>query len=241
MDNITRNTSKRRKDIILKRIAQNEENETVEISIPATVYFSNSGRILVNSPGLGVCKDGEKGKFAEIAALLQEFNVASVVLYQSSLADFAFKKVSMEALLTDNLRTVLNYALSKSRIICGSNKPVLFAAGHSAGASTTAAVAPENPQVSKMLLIAPSGDIDPSIVKKSLSKYIGELYVASGDRDYVISPAAAHALAEWAIRAKSKQVVTISDCDHDFSGERNSKFFSKAYFWAFNNERISFN
>ena len=233
MGRIKNNASKRQKDIILKRTAQNEENETVEIAIPATVYFSNSGRMLVNSPGLGVCKDGENGKFGEVAAFLQELDVASVILYQSSLADFAFKKVNMEALLMDNLRTVLSYATSNAQVICGSNKPVLFVSGHSAGASTTAAVGPENPQVSKMLLISPSGDIDPSIVKESLSKYAGELYVISGDKDYVISPEAAHALAEWATKAKIKRIVTVPDCDHDFSGERNGQLFSEAYLWAF--------
>jgi pimeloyl-ACP methyl ester carboxylesterase len=173
------------------------------------------------------------GKFAEVAAILQELEVASVILYQSSLGDFAFKKVNMEALLMDNLKTVLNYTLRESLRICGSNTPALFVAGHSAGASTATAVAPEYPQVTKMLLIAPSADIDPTLIENSLSKYEGELYVVSGDKDYVVSPEAARAIAEWATKAKYRQVVTVPDCDHDFSGERNGMLFSKAYLWAF--------
>jgi hypothetical protein len=239
LSNIKHDTAKNRQDIVLKRMTQNEEDETVEIAVPATVFFSNAGKILVNSPGLGCPKEGENGKFTEIADLLQKLEVASVILYHSSLSDFAFKKVSMEALLMDNLRAVLNYALKESQMICGLKKPVVYAAGHSAGASTTAAVAPEYSCVAKMLLIAPSVDIHPTLVKRSLARFKGEINVISGDRDYVISPEAVQSFGKWATKAKFTRIATVPNCDHDFSGEANRHLLGKAYLWAFDEHTLS--
>jgi len=225
------------RDAFLKRKTKNEENELAEITIPLTVHRNHSNAILINSPGLGNSKDGENNKFKKIATRLQKSGIASVIHYQSSLGDFAFKKVNMEALLIDNLRAVINYALSEAQSICGFNTPELFLAGHSAGASTSAAIAFAFPQVSKMLLIAPSADIDPTLIKENLSKFAGELYVISGDKDYVISPEAAQTFVEWATKAKTKKVATIKDCDHDFSGAKNGKILSDTYFWAFSGDQ----
>jgi len=220
------------RDLILTRTTKNEENEHVKIAIPLTIHCSRSSAILINSPGLGSPKDGENNKFKKIATRIQKAKIASVIRYQSSLSDFAFKKVNMEALLMDNLRAVVNYALSEAQSICDSNVPELFLAGHSAGASTSAAIAFEYPQVSKILLIAPSADIDPHLLRRSLSKFLGELYIVSGEKDYVISPDAAKTLGEWATRAKTKRIVIVPNCDHDFSGEKNNRTLSEAYLWA---------
>ena len=225
---------KNTRELILKRTTRNEEDEYTNITIPLSLHHGNSKVILINSPGLGVAKDGENGQFKNIANRLQRSGIASVIRYQSSLGDFAFKKIGMEPLLMDNLREVINYALKEAHLICGSKTPELFLAGHSAGASTSAAVAYEYPQVSKMLLIAPSADIDPELVRKGLLNFSGELYITIGDKDYVISQEAAQNLVEWATKAKSRKLVTVSDCDHDFSGEINSKKLCEAYFWAFN-------
>jgi len=225
---------KNTRDLTLKRTTKNEENEYVKVTIPLTLHPSCSNAILINSPGLGCSKDGENAQFKKIARHLQRSRIASVIRYQSSLGDFAFNKINMEALLMDNLRAVVNYALNEAQSICGSDEPELFLAGHSAGASASATVAFEYPCISKMLLIAPSADIDPDIIRRGLSNYSGELYITLGEKDYVISPEVAHNFAEWATKAKSKKVVPIPDCDHDFSGEINGKILCEAYLWAFN-------
>ena len=77
----------------------------------------------------------------------------------------------------DNLRAVLDYTLVQTKDICGSDAPELFLAGSSARASTSAAIVSQYSKMSKMLLIAPSIDIDLALVKKGLSKFTGELYL----------------------------------------------------------------
>jgi pimeloyl-ACP methyl ester carboxylesterase len=141
--------------------------------------------------------------------------------------------VDMEKLLMDNLRSVVNYALTNSGEICGSKEPTLILAGHSAGASASAAVASEYPQISKLLLVAPSADIDPRIIRHSLSRFNGELFIISGDKDYVINPESAKTISTWATRAKTKKLFVVSDCDHDFSSQKGQKFLFKSYFWVF--------
>jgi dienelactone hydrolase len=220
------------RDLILTRITKNEENEQVKIAIPLTVYCSHSSVVLINSPGLGVSKEGESNRFKKIATRIQRANLSSVICYQSSLGDFAFKKVTMEALLLDNLKAVIDYALSEAHSICGFDAPEIFLAGHSAGASTSAAIAFEYPQVSRMLLVAPSADIEPELLRRSLSKFSGELYIVSGDKDYVINPEAVRTFAKWATKAKTKKIVTVKDCDHNFTGQRNRRLLTAAYMWA---------
>jgi hypothetical protein len=135
-------------DSVLTRTTQNEEDKHVQVKIPLTINSTGTGKILVNTTGLGGSKDGEDGIFKKVAELLQGKDVASVVRYQSSLFDFAFKKIDMEALLLDNLRATLDYCLSQAQAICGSNAPEVFLAGYSAGASTSAAIVFEYQQVS---------------------------------------------------------------------------------------------
>jgi hypothetical protein len=227
------------KEFTITRNAKNEDSELVNINIPLAINYTKTGKILINSPGLGGLKDGDNGIFLKIAKTLQVKNVASVVRYESSLFDFAFKKVSMEQLLMDNLRTVINYALENAKEICGSDQPELFLAGYSAGASTTAAISAEFKQTTKMLLIAPSIDIDLATVEKSLSEYTSELYMISGDKDYVINPQALNTIGQWAKNTKHKKIITITNCDHDFSGKQNKQNFAQAYLWAFGDGKNS--
>lgn len=183
MDHNSNSAVGNRTELVITRTAKNEDNEFVKVDIPLAINCTRTGRILINSPGLGGSKDGDEGVFLRIAEMLEEKGVASMIRYESSLFDFAFRRIGMEALLMDNLRAVLNYALGHSRQICGSDSPEVFLAGYSADASATAAVSVECPQVSKMLLIAPSIDIDLTLVEKSLSKFAADLYLISGDRD----------------------------------------------------------
>lgn len=230
---------KRQKEFAITRTTKNEDDEIVNINIPLAVNYTKTGKILINSPGLGGSKDGEEGIFSKIAKTLEAKNLASMVRYESSLFDFAFKKIGMEPLLMDNLRAVINYSLEHAKDICGSDQPELFLAGYSAGASTTAAISAEYKQTVKMLLIAPSVDIDPATVEKSLSEYTSELYLISGDKDQVINSQALNTIGQWAKNTKYKKIITIPNCDHDFSGKQNKQIFKQAYLWAFSGEEIS--
>lgn len=224
-------------NISFTRTQENEENKLVEINIPITIHPCKAGVILINSHGLGGSKNGDKSKYKKIASLIQKADIASVIRYHCSLFPFAFQNVEMESLLIGNLRAVIRYSLQNAQPLCGSNEPKLYLAGYSAGASTSAAVASEFPQISKMLLISPSTDINPSTINRGLSNYQGELYITLGDNDYVINPRTAQNLADQATKSKLKKLVLIPDCDHQFSGEKNEEMFRKAYLWAFNNQQ----
>lgn len=224
-------------DVTLERIVENEEGELVQTGIPVTVHRNNTGVVIINSHGLGGLKDGYNNKYLKIAQLLTGLGVGSVVRYQSSLFPFAFQDVNMTFLLLDNLRAVIEYCLDEAMLLCGSDIPEIYLAGFSAGASTSAAIAHEYPQVKKMLLISPSADVGTEVLRKGLSNYRGELYITLGDNDYVVGPEAAKTLADWATKAEFKKVVVVPNCDHQFAGERNGRILSKAYLWAFKDDQ----
>jgi predicted esterase len=220
-------------NLVLKRTEKNENNKWTEIGISLAISSCEAGAILINSHGLGGTKDGADNRYKKIATLIQKSEIATVIRYHSSLFPFAFQDVEMESLLIGNLRAVIGYSLQNAQLLCGSSEPKLYLAGYSAGASTSAAIASEFPHISKMLLIAPSGDISESAINRGLSNYRGELYIILGDKDYVINPKTAQSLADQASKAKHKKVVLIPDCNHQFSGEKNEKRFREAYLWAF--------
>jgi len=145
----------------------------------------------------------------------------------------------MTVLLLDSLRAVIEYCLNEAVHVCGSDSPEIYLAGFSAGASTSAAVASEYPQVTKMLLISPSADVDTEVLRRGLSNCRGELNITLGDNDYVVGSNAAQTLADWATNARLKKVVVVPDCDHQFAGERNGRILSKAYLWAFRGDQNS--
>jgi len=224
-------------DVTLQRTVRAVEAELVKIRIPVTVHPSRTGVVIINSHGLGSSKDGYNNKYVKIAEHLQNLGVGSVIRYQSSLFPFAFQNVDMNVLLESNLRAVIEYAVENAQRVCGSHSPEICLAGFSAGASASAAIAHEYPQVTKMLLISPSADIDTEVLKRGLSEYHGELYITSGDNDCVIGPKAAEAVLEWAEKAKIRKIVTVPNCDHQFTGERNGRILSKAYLWALKGDK----
>lgn len=220
-------------DIPLERTVKIANAEFVKISIPVTVHPSKTGVVIINSHGLGGSKDGYSSKYVKIAQLLRDLGVGSVIRYHSSLFPFAFQNVDMDVLLEGNLRAVIEYALNEAKFVCGSDGPKIYLAGYSAGASTSAAVACEYSQVTKMLLISPSADIEIETLRRGLSEYDGELYVTLGDNDRIVGPKAAETLLELATNATMKNVVIVPNCNHQFTGETNGKILSKAYLWAF--------
>ncbi len=224
-------------DITLERTVKVEEANLIKIGIPVTVHPSRIGVVIINSHGLGGSKDGYNDKYVRIAEHLRNLEVGSVIRYQSSLFPFAFQNVEMNVLSEGNLRAVIEYAIRDAYRVCGSYNPEICLAGFSAGASISAAVAHAYPQVTKMLLISPSADVEPRVLKRALSKYLGELYITSGDNDYVVSPKAAGAILEWAEEAKVRKIITVPNCDHQFTGERNGRILSKAYLWAFKGDK----
>ncbi len=173
-------------DVTFERIVKVSANDLVHIAIPITIHQCKVGVIVVNSHGLGGSKDGYNAKYVKIANLLQSLKVGAVVRYQYSVAPE--QKFEKAILLIESLRSVLNYVLNNAESIGGSEDPDIYLAGFSAEASISVAVAYEFPQVTKMLLIAPSADVGVEDLKKGLSLFKGELYITLGENDHIISP-----------------------------------------------------
>jgi dienelactone hydrolase len=138
--------------------------------------------------------------------------------------------------LIDDLAGVTEYCIRNSARLCGSDSPVIYLMGFSAGASATAAVAGLYPEVKKILLIAPSGDADATRRQQSMATFAGEVCVVIGAKDDVVYPEAAQFFADLATAAASVRVFTIPDCDHQFKGELNGRLMSSLPLLAFTDQ-----
>lgn len=218
-------------EVTVERVVKASVNDLVHMAIPITIHPCKVGVIVVNSHGLGGSKDGYNDKYVKIAKLLQSLKVGTVVRYQHSVT--LEQKIEKAILFIETLRSVLNYVLDNAESMCNSENPVIYLASFSAGASISAAVAYEYPQVKKTLLIAPSADVGVENLKKGLSLFKGELYITLGENDHIISPETAMPFSKWATKAKLRKVVTVPDCDYQFTREINGRILSKAYLWVF--------
>ena len=60
----------------------------MDYRIPVTAYPSDSGLLLVNSPGSGELKDGREGRWRKLARHLQALGLVSMVTYNVPRPDF---------------------------------------------------------------------------------------------------------------------------------------------------------
>ena len=82
--------AKGRIDTILSRRTEGYEGQEVPYELPVTAYPSNSGVILVNSPGSGELKDGRYNRWANLARELQSRGMLSMVTYNVPRPDAQF-------------------------------------------------------------------------------------------------------------------------------------------------------
>jgi pimeloyl-ACP methyl ester carboxylesterase len=199
-----------------------------ERSLFVAVHPAESSRLVVMLPGWNGSLDGYAQKYAKIASLLVERGVGAVVRSGNpSLPPYPFETTCKTV-----LRGVVEGALARAESICGTASPSLFLVGWSAGASAMAAMAADLPRVERMLLFAVSGDAGDEAVIDGLRRFSGDLFVVAGEADEVVRDAPAR-LFEHATAARSKQLVLLPDCDHQFKGERNGRIMGHAPLWAF--------
>jgi len=105
--------------------------------------------------------------------------------------------------------------------------------GFSSGASAIAGTAHEFPEVKRVLLYAPSGDMGQEAVRQGLRDFHGEVYIVIGDQDEVVGPQAGQLFNDLATGAAHKELFTIPNCGHQFRGEVNGRIMSEAPFYAF--------
>lgn len=197
------------------------------LELEVAIHSHNNGIIVVNYPGISGDIDGYNNKYGQQADFVQEKGIGTVVRMGNQ--DFNNYPKGM----IDNFKFVLDYCLKNGEKLSGKADPTLYLMGFSAGSSTIAAVASDYSAVEKILLMAPAGDAGQEAVERGLSKFTGEVYIAIGDNDEIVSPGAGQMFYDIATSAKKRKLEVIPNCGHQFVGETNGKIMSKAPLWAF--------
>jgi hypothetical protein len=200
------------------------------INLPLAVHTSNNGRIIVHDPGGWDSVDGYGNKYTNLANFIQESDLAAMV----RMDNFPRPNHPLEETLYDDLRFVIEYTIGNAESICGTSTPELYLMGFSGGCNALAVVAPEFPQIEKILMMGPAIECrNYPVIVKEFAKYKGELYIVQGEQDFVHGSGGGHLYYNWATNARKKEIVMIPGCEHFFRHETNDKIYSKAPFWAF--------
>jgi hypothetical protein len=75
-------------DTTLSLETEAETGDLVPYGVPITAYPTDSGIIVVNSPGSGELKDGREQRWLNLGLHLQERGLASLVTYNAPRPDF---------------------------------------------------------------------------------------------------------------------------------------------------------
>jgi dienelactone hydrolase len=188
-----------------------------------------SNVIIVNYPGYQGDIDGYQGKYRTVADLIRRKGLGAVVRMDNQCRyGFLYEKS-----VVADLKATIDYALANAKTICSTSEPDLYLMGFSAGAGATAIVAADYPQITKVLLLAPSVDAGKTAIEEAFGKFRGEVYIAVGQYDECVGMEAGDYFLGLATGARKKKLVVIPNCDHQFQGLVNGKIMSKAPFWAF--------
>jgi pimeloyl-ACP methyl ester carboxylesterase len=204
--------------------------EETTVSFEINIHdLPESNVIIINYPGYGGDIDGYQGKYRTLATLIRRRGLGAVIR-MGNRYDYGFL---YEKSAVADLRATIDYALANAEKICATREPDLYLMGFSAGAGAIAIVAPDYPQVKRVLLIAPSVDAGKSAIEEAFGRFRGDVYIAVGEYDECVGKEAGEYFLELATGARQKKLVIIPDCDHQFQGWINGKIMSKAPFWAF--------
>lgn len=198
-----------------------------DFSVPVhlAIHPNLSRRIAVNVPGYNGVIDGYAEKYKTLAHYMQTRQLAAVVRTGNYLGGTYPADI--------NLNATLQYVEERAWEICGEPNPQTLLMGFSAGASAIAACAHEHPQVTTILLFAPSEDMPMDRLKSGLEKFKGDVYIVVGEEDEVVGSQAGKTFYDMASGAQNKELFLIPECDHQFRGEKNGRIISEAPFYAF--------
>lgn len=208
-------------------------SKSINMQLPAIIHQGQkNGIIIINYPGANGNIDGYNYKYAKIANLITEQNLGTVI----RLSNERPLGTALETTLQEVLIHAIEYALSISYELTGSNTPQIYLMGTSAGASAIAVIASLYTEIKKILLIAPSLNAGVDGIKHGLQNYLNEVYITVGDDDEHVGLEAASAMIQYAIQASKKELIIIPNCDHHFKGKVNGLILSTAPLWAFNGD-----
>lgn len=211
-------------------IQQNGSEEESLLSFEINIHDCHEAHaIIINYPGYQGDIDGYQGKYRTLADLIQRKGLGAVIRMGNPCRHGFLYEPSVVA----ELKATIEYALAHAEDICSSRAPDLYLMGFSAGAGAIAIVAADYPQISKILLLAPSVDAGKTQIENALPRFQGEVSIAVGEYDECVGKEAGDYFLSLAAGAKKKSLVIIPNCDHQFQGMVNGKIMSKSPFWAF--------
>ncbi|MCB9881883.1 MAG: class I SAM-dependent methyltransferase [Planctomycetes bacterium] len=208
-----------------------ESSDVSTADLHMTLHPLPSDTIVALFPGAGEDHDNAILPFQQIASNLQESGFSASVYCDNPLV--AMPKEERTGWLRSRFRQMTTYILENAIHVCGVGDPDLAMMGYSAGASAIAAFASEFPAVDRILLVAPSLDVEWDVIEHGLRAFRGEVYIVIGDDDDVVSPCQARRFYEAACGARTRRLVEVSWCDHAFSGQYNQTLMRHAPLWAF--------
>lgn len=202
-----------------------EKGAPVVMPVEIATHPNNTGRIIINIPGYNGVINGFDDKYLKLARHIQTTDLGSFVRIANPLPP----RVPVDI----NLLAALQYARENAEQICNNPKPEIFLMGFSAGASAIAADAYKFPEVTKILLGAPSGDSGRYQIERGMPKFKGEVYIIIGENDDVVGKNAGKVFYDLATGASHREQFSLPNCDHQFTGEANGRIISEAPFYAF--------
>ena len=227
-------------DTTLFKETEAESGERVQYGVPVTAYPTDSGVIVVNSPGSGELKDGRENRWKNLGQHLQERDLATMVTYNAPRPDFqvqlewepySYRGTSWNKLLIESLGHTVDWTLENAEQLCGFESPSIYLAGFSSGGSAVGAVAHRYPSVKRLLLISTYDSVgDPFY--EGITAFTGDIYLLYGDQDEMAGYLA-RILRTGQFAAKSFLVREAPECGHRFDGDANTKLITQAFHWAF--------
>lgn len=196
-----------------------------------TMHLSYDKPLVINIPGYGGTPTGYEDKYIKIAKMLQDKDLASFFSVDNS---FDANDMFHREYYTQRMLQKLSPLFEAVRI--GKHKEV-YLMGTSAGASIIPILTEMYPEIiTKILLTAPSENTPLELSIPAIKKFKGEVSIIVGNDDNIVGIEPAAYLYAASLNASMTQMVTIPNCDHNFSGEYNGRLFSAAVLWAFDNE-----
>ena len=122
-------------DATLEREIEDHLGKKVDYQVPISAYPTNSGVIIVNSPGSGELKDGRRDRWAKLARHLQEREIGTMVTYNAPRPDwqvqlpwepYSYKGASWNGLLVDSLAHAVEFSLERAADLCGTASPTVY-------------------------------------------------------------------------------------------------------------------
>ena len=230
-------------DALLDKETEDHLGQKVSYEVPISAYPTNSGIIIVNSPGSGEFKDGRHDRWMKLARHLQEREVGTMVTYNAPRPDgqvqlpwepYSHKGASWNRLLVDSLAHVVEFSLENASELCGTVSPTVYMSGFSSGGSAVGAVAFRYQEIKRILLLSTYDSVG-DYFYAGIGQFTGDLYLAYGSND-PMAEFLAHMMRFGPMAASSVNIREVPECDHRFSGATNSKVLTKAFFWAFNGD-----